>query len=238
MSLTLAPCTQHLTATCRGHVRTHECSTFDDPPGGGALGRLPGVPHAANSWCASCRHWWRPQVALKRAAGHSHILALDIGAGSGLLSMMAMRCGCPPELVATAFSTAQRAPTGFTSIPSGASSANKNLLQGGGGPGGGSGDERPHGGRGRRSGGGQWLRHAHHDDRQGRPPHGCGGTLLVFSGGLSRELALRTVRCCTFSPAMSDIYLLCVDTNRCGSRMARRLTWSAKQTSWCTRYCH
>ena len=33
-----------------------------------------------------------PQVALKRAAGLSHILALDVGAGSGLLSMMAARC--------------------------------------------------------------------------------------------------------------------------------------------------
>lgn len=32
------------------------------------------------------------QVALKRAAGCGHILALDIGAGSGLLSMMAARC--------------------------------------------------------------------------------------------------------------------------------------------------
>ncbi len=42
-------------------------------------------------------------MALKRAAGHSHILALDIGAGSGLLSMMAVRCNRPDVLLATAF---------------------------------------------------------------------------------------------------------------------------------------
>ena len=33
-------------------------------------------------------------MALKRAAGKEHITVLDIGAGSGLLSMMAARCSC------------------------------------------------------------------------------------------------------------------------------------------------
>lgn len=76
-------------------------------PSGGCLG--------ASAACARCSRWW-PQVALKRAAGHSHILALDIGAGSGLLSMMATRCGASSCARGASLSNkAQQAPVGLTS---------------------------------------------------------------------------------------------------------------------------